>query len=58
MPGPNVRSLKQKRRMGRKAIKTSKTKGLSVNRFTRRKIAPFASAALKAAKGRSNNQHL
>ena len=58
MPGPNVRSLKLKRRIGRKAAKASKTKGLLVNRFTRRKLSPFASAARRAAKGRSDNQHL
>ena len=59
MPGPR----KQPRRMGRKAVRGAKAFGKgaaagAVSGFTRKRLAPFASAALKAAKGRSNNQHL
>ena len=59
MPGPR----KQPRRMRRKAVRGSKAFGRGAVSagavgFTRKKLAPFASAALRAAKGRSNNQHL
>ena len=55
MPGPR----KQPRRMGRKAVRGAKAFGnAGAVGFTRKKLAPFASAALRAAKGRSDNQHL
>ena len=49
--------------MGRKAVRASKAfgkgvAGAAVSGFTRKRLTPFTSAALRAAKGRSNNKHL
>ena len=68
MPGPRqkrkyVSGNPIKRRIKSTAVKGAKAVGKgaaagAVSGFTRKRLAPFASAALKAAKGRSNNQHL